>query len=52
MTNEDIIAKTFWNTVAEILGKEKENAIQSESYGDAIAAGILEGICQSIAQRL
>ena len=52
MTNEDVIAISFLNTLAEILGKEKKKAIQYECYGDAIVAGILEGIFRSAAQPL
>jgi len=52
MTYEDEIAKAFWNTLAEILRKEKEKAIQCEYYEDALVAGILEGIFQSAGKSL
>ena len=44
MTNGEEIAKAVWRTLAEISRKEKEKAIQYESYEDSLVAGFLEGV--------
>lgn len=44
MRSESEIEKALWRTLAEIAGREKEEAIQVGDYGNALIAGFVEGL--------
>jgi hypothetical protein len=48
MTNGEEIATVIWRTLSEISKKEKEKAIQSENYEDALIASFFEGFFREL----